>query len=135
VDHSSIVQKIIAQQEKLYCAGARNFLFVDIPPIQRTPAGGGVKSAGTYEAFNTQLQIHARTFASIHADATVMLFSAWNTFSSFLDDPESYGFEPSDCSNVGGAMWYDHLHPTSKAHDLVAKDMAEFVESVAKYEA
>jgi phospholipase/lecithinase/hemolysin len=130
VDHSSIVQKLFEQQEILYSAGARNFLFVDLPPIHRSPAGRGIKSPSSYEGFNTQLHLHARAFGSAHVDATVMLFSAWNTFSSFLDDPEAYGFERSDSRKIGGAIWYDHLHPTSKAHDIVAKDLGEFVGSV-----
>jgi phospholipase/lecithinase/hemolysin len=130
VDHSSVVQQLFAQQENLYSAGARNFLFVDVPPIHKSPAGRSLKSGSSYEAFNTHLHFHARAFAAGHADATVMLFSSWSTFSRFLDNPVAYGFEQSDSRKIGGAIWYDHLHPTSKAHDLVAKDLAEFVGSV-----
>ena len=134
VEHSSIVQQLFAQQQKLYSAGARNFLFIDVPPIHRTPAGRELQGGSSYEAFNFQLHIHARAFAAARADATVMLFSSWSTFSSFLDDPEAYGFEGSDLRKIGGAIWYDHLHPTSKVHDVVAKDLAEFVGTVPKYD-
>lgn len=31
--------KLFELQEYLYNAGARNFLFIDLPPIERSPAG------------------------------------------------------------------------------------------------
>lgn len=33
-----VIGDLIATQEKLYHAGARNFLFIDVPPIHRSPA-------------------------------------------------------------------------------------------------
>lgn len=95
------MQALFTQQEKLYNVGARNFLFVDVPPIHRTPAGRGAVDGETFEAFNTQLRLHARSFADLHTDATVMIFSSCRTFNSFLDNPVGYGFEQSDCHKSG----------------------------------
>ena len=33
------IKQLLADQELLYQAGARNFLFINIPPINRTPTG------------------------------------------------------------------------------------------------
>lgn len=37
-DGHMAIKELIAAQEKLYHAGARNFLFIDVPPIHRSPA-------------------------------------------------------------------------------------------------
>ncbi len=37
--HDVSIDKLFTAQEELYVTGARNFLFIDVPPVQRTPAG------------------------------------------------------------------------------------------------
>lgn len=37
--HDEAMAKLYNLQEELYSAGARNFLFIDVPPIARSPAG------------------------------------------------------------------------------------------------
>ena len=44
-----------------------------------------------------------------------------------LEAAEVYGFRKSDCQQVGG-IWWDHLHITSKMHDVLTKDMIAFLE-------
>jgi hypothetical protein len=39
VQISAMVASLLAAQEELYAAGARNFMFIDLPPIHRSPAG------------------------------------------------------------------------------------------------
>lgn len=33
------MEKVLQQLDDLYLVGARNFVLVDVPPVQRTPAG------------------------------------------------------------------------------------------------
>lgn len=33
------IMALFEVQDKLYKTGARNFLFIDVPPIERSPAG------------------------------------------------------------------------------------------------
>jgi hypothetical protein len=63
-----------------------------------------------------------------------MLFSSFATFTNVLDNPVLYGFESSDIHKARGKMWIDHLHPTSKMHDVIAHDVSEFLGSVDRYE-
>lgn len=44
---SELVNQLVKLSEDLYDAGARNFLFIDVPPIHRSPAGM------THRLFNT----------------------------------------------------------------------------------
>jgi phospholipase/lecithinase/hemolysin len=38
-----------------------------------------------------------------------------------LDDPNVVG---------DGGVWLDHVHPTSNAHDVVARDLAAFLDTI-----
>ncbi|KAF9246887.1 hypothetical protein BU15DRAFT_57848 [Melanogaster broomeanus] len=96
IEPADVVRKLFGDHESLYEAGAGNFLFIDVPPIARSPA--------------------AQQFAADHADASVMIFSSWDTFTRILDDPASYGF---DADEPYGGIWVDSLHPTTKVHDIL----------------
>jgi hypothetical protein len=41
-DHAKNMEKLFSLQDALYEAGARNFLFIDVPPIHRSPAGNSI---------------------------------------------------------------------------------------------
>nr|GAT52019.1 predicted protein [Mycena chlorophos] len=126
-EHEENVSKLFAIQETLHAAGARNFLLVNVPPIDRSPARG---NAPHYVNWNTHLTSAASTFASAHLDSTVLLFSAWDTFSRLLDDPSAEGLSSWDAQKAGGEVWVDFLHPTSAVHACVARDVVGFLKSV-----
>lgn len=50
------MEKLSSQLDKLYLVGARNFLLIDVPPVERTPAGTGnfliVTTMWTYQSFD-----------------------------------------------------------------------------------
>lgn len=84
-------------------------MFIDLPPINRCPAVRKEDeewSAPTYMEWNTRLSKAATTFAMSHAEATVLLFSSYATFSSILDFPEANGFSASAVRKPFGAIWY-----------------------------
>lgn len=70
-------------------------------------------------------------FSAAHDDLTAMIFSSFDLFNRLLDEPEKYGFKAGDRRRAGGAIWRDHLHPTSKVHDLIAKEVAELLFTVS----
>ena len=77
--------------------------------------------------WNTELQRSVQMFSSSHPDVTIAIFSSWDTFTRVLDDPNSHGFMEKDVRQKGGAIWVDHLHPTSKMHGIIAQDLARFL--------
>ncbi|GLB34892.1 hypothetical protein LshimejAT787_0204570 [Lyophyllum shimeji] len=132
-NHGTNVKMLFSLEEELYDAGARNFLFIDVPPIHRSPAvPEHHEDSTTFDNFNNELDEAVSAFVARHPNITVMLFSASATFNSFLDAPEAYGFRKQDCRRPGGRIWYDTLHPTSAVHDCVAKELAKFLGSVTK---
>lgn len=46
------MEKMSKQLDNLYLVGARNFVVVDVPPVQRTPAGMG------YLTFTSEIWAH-----------------------------------------------------------------------------
>ncbi|KAJ7471185.1 hypothetical protein B0H11DRAFT_2159096 [Mycena galericulata] len=125
------LKMVLEGQETLYNDGARNFLFVNVPPIDRSPAKGRKQN---YDNWNTELKKAAELFAADHTDATVMIYSSWDTFTALLDDPEAHGFPAQDVRKAGASVWLDHLHPTSKVHDYVARDLSAFLSAQPPFE-
>jgi len=120
------MKKIFDLQETLYEVRARNFLFVDVPPMDRSPAVSASLSLPRYDRWNIILRPSAKAFSSAHPAATVLLFSSHATFSRVLDDPVGHNFGAMEIRRKKGEIWMDHLHPTSKMHNVVAKDLANF---------
>jgi len=78
--------------------------------------------------WNRKLAQSVRAFCDSHPeDITAMIYSSYDTFTRVLDEPTSYGFSSDDIDKEGGAIWHDHLHPTSAMHDLIARDIASFL--------
>lgn len=88
----------------------------------------------SFEEWNDLLRVHAAEFTKSHADATMGIYSSWHTFTRVLDDPVAYGFKAGDEKKQGGSIWVDHIHPTSKMHEEIAKDMLAFIEGFSVYE-
>lgn len=143
------IKKLIQLQDTVYDTGARNFLFFNLPPMYRAP--GGIcsihyyswhsclssvpqhlknKENSPYESWNSQLLTALKEFAANHVEATVLLFSSWDTFARVLDSPTQFGFTESDSNTERGGIWVDHMHPTSKMHEIIAKDLMLFIASV-----
>jgi len=133
-DRAEITPKIatlFTAQDRLYAAGARNFLFIDVPPMYMSPIGPNMGNNGVrFGNWNHELRRGVSAFASRHPDATVMLFSAWDTIFRILSDPARYGFNPADRSTEGGSIWFDFMHPTSRVHSILASEIAQFLTSL-----
>ncbi|KAJ7828747.1 hypothetical protein B0H14DRAFT_1216345 [Mycena olivaceomarginata] len=130
--HDETQELLFNLQEKLYASGACIFLFVDVPPIERSPAGTAASSdiSATYLNWNSGLRQSVQQFASAHPDARVLTFSAFDTFNRILNNPKTYGIPTRDLSRAGGVVWRDHLHPTSKIHEIFARELVGFLKSL-----
>ncbi|KAL1685207.1 hypothetical protein GGG16DRAFT_129548 [Schizophyllum commune] len=126
-------QRLFAAQDDLYQVGARNFVFIDVPHINRSPAVpiSHKDKSERYDDYNGMLIAHARQFATAHPDATVLLFSSARTLDRILDDPDIFDLPPGDVREPFSSIWTDQLHPTSAVHDVFAMDIAEFLKGVS----
>ncbi|KAJ3758442.1 hypothetical protein EV360DRAFT_43921 [Lentinula raphanica] len=139
-NHDHAFKTMSDLQEQLYNGGARNFLFIDVPPMARSPAFIPLidqrkvhsrhidsEAEHVYHVWNNQLRSSVASLAQEYSDTSVFLFSAHATFNNFLNHPNEYGFTHLDTKKPFGRIWSDHLHPTSKVHDIVAFDMFNFL--------
>lgn len=84
-----------------------------------------------FEEWNELLPKQASDFVGSHPGTTALVYSSYDTFVRVLDNPTEYGLESDDVSRHGGGIWCDHLHPTSKMHNEVAKDLLVFLSDIA----
>ncbi|KAI4288642.1 MAG: hypothetical protein L6R35_002095 [Caloplaca aegaea] len=105
--------------QKLYAAGARNFLFMNVPPIDRSPgtlardAATQARMAGYIGEFNFRLILLVYNFAVHYPDTTVWLFDTNWLFTRLLNNGPGSFQETSGYVNVTDyCTAYQHGTPT-----------------------
>ena len=81
----------------LYHAGYRYFLFMNLPPLDRTPPNVGSANPSPSKAqidlWDATLASYSRVFTREHPDALSMLFDANKFLNGVLDHPSAYGIK------------------------------------------
>ncbi|KAF1948746.1 hypothetical protein CC80DRAFT_556003 [Byssothecium circinans] len=159
--HQTIFATYTQLIDELYQAGARNFLFFNVPPIYRAPLTVSLGNA-TVEAnkfaladFNLRLLNMVRTFSEQKVNVTVFMMNTFALFDSVLDNPKSRN-ETKGYTNTTGIcrayslrnynestfnrrcgvpqnqlFWIDPLHPTPPIHNALAADVASLLRNNA----
>ncbi|KAI0077245.1 hypothetical protein K474DRAFT_1707544 [Panus rudis PR-1116 ss-1] len=124
-------QTLFELEVKLYALGARNFLFIDVPAIERAPGSESIRERTSqgFRKWNQHLREAINQFASSRTDVTTMLYSSYDLFTRMFTNPQAYGFTDEDIGKWGGAVWIDHIHPTTRVHREIAGDLFKFLES------
>ncbi|KAF8601029.1 hypothetical protein BDV93DRAFT_608395 [Ceratobasidium sp. AG-I] len=117
-------------QESLYTAGARNFVFINVPPMNRAPfSNNNTALAANITTWNTQLQTYATAFQAKHSDIATFYYDSWSLYTKLLNNPSTYGF--TDVTTSGGSFWIDTIHVRTKVHQYMAADLATFLQNQA----
>ncbi|KAK7550893.1 hypothetical protein IWX49DRAFT_498307 [Phyllosticta citricarpa] len=147
--------------EQLYGVGARNFLFLNVPPVQYSPTTKSLgKSSEKLEAdaideWNDMVTELADGLRNKHPDTAVFNFDTYSLFRKVQKDPTKYkqtegyknttGFCPlyqagtpaqdtliASCKYpVNQYLWLNGLHVTYPMHDLLAEQLATSLSAVA----
>ncbi|TDZ62024.1 Acetylesterase [Colletotrichum trifolii] len=96
--HPQIFEDYRALVEKLYDAGARNFLFLNVPPLERMPRTTQSSAAderiplqkAAVEDWNKRVRKLALNLKSAHSDAAVFGYNTYNLFNNVTDGPDRY---------------------------------------------
>nr|POF07104.1 acetylesterase [Quercus suber] len=143
--------------EKLYGSGARNFLFINVPPLERAPnvVRGGPQEQRVHQAnvdlWNKNLTMLADNLRESHVGVTTFLFDANKLFNEVIETPCSY-VESCPYQNttwycdyyifgtpdwytkfpecpypVDEFFWLNDLHPTFRVHNVTAQEVAKFL--------
>jgi phospholipase/lecithinase/hemolysin len=127
---TNAVKNIAGDISTLAGAGAKNFLWVDLPPLNSVPRtqGSPLNSAlGTASvSFNTQMAAAIQQLQSSFPGIAITDVDVYSLFTSLLANPGAGGFTnvttPAIGTNVNPDtyLFWDDLHPTSAGHQAVA---------------
>ncbi|EPS43688.1 hypothetical protein H072_2301 [Dactylellina haptotyla CBS 200.50] len=150
--HDVLMDEYFLNMGSLYDAGARNFVFINVPPVDRSPLmlDQGDWSTSTEKMmlkdFNDKLVTRVANFEKEHRGTSTWVFDSVSIFNYILDHPEtaewdfknvtgycdSYQngtpewdtFAPECTYPVDEYFWLNSLHPTHWVHNQVAKKLA-----------
>ncbi|RPA72828.1 hypothetical protein BJ508DRAFT_419279 [Ascobolus immersus RN42] len=148
--HKKLLDEYFTLVNTLYSKGARNFVFLTVPPVERSPLilGQGewsIENEGlALASFNAKLNTYVKEFQKKNRAAWTKVFDTKPVFDQMLDQPAKYGFGnvTSYCDDyqngtpawdtyyeqcaipVDQYFWLNSLHPTHKVHKEVAKRLA-----------
>ncbi|EKG10343.1 Lipase GDSL [Macrophomina phaseolina MS6] len=98
--NTTLVDAIFAEYselvEKLYTSGARNFLFLNVPSVERSPlaVAQGTDSVNLERIgiadFNKRISNLATSLGEKHTDTSIFTFDTYSLFNQILDDPTSH---------------------------------------------
>lgn len=156
VDFPSFYDKLIGTLfeavQTIYDAGYHNFLFMNLPPLDRTP-GNVLKStplpnATMIDWWDTALLSHTSTFKQANPKAEAFVFDVNTFLNGVLDSPGRYGIvnstgycaaydqpfinedsESYGCLPLDKYFWFNTGHLTSHVHEILAGEVAKFLEN------
>ncbi|KAK8085082.1 fungal cellulose binding domain-containing protein [Apiospora hydei] len=114
-------------------AGARNFLFLNVPPVDRSPltlgqgAAAADREAADIAAFNALTAELAANLATATA-AGAEEGAEGRMFGLMTGTPNLDTLDPACGIPVNEYFWLNSLHPTYPMHDVVAEQVAAALE-------
>lgn len=145
--YEEVQNHVFESVEKLYGLGYRNFLTLNLPPLNRGPAPA--VNASLVETFNSIHKKHADAFQASHRDSRILQYDVNTALNQILDNYQSYGFknvtnfcpgfnQPDIRSNpqkygcgegLDTYFWYDAGHLGSHTHEVFTKDLRKWLVS------
>jgi phospholipase/lecithinase/hemolysin len=130
----TLLDNYFALVQQLYDAGGRNFLFVNVPPTDRSPlmlaepttAQALLKSV--IATFNTKLVAQMSAFQAANSGVETFLYDSNTQFTTILNSPQAYGFQ--DATSYGSSptmFWGNNLHPSTYAGVFFGQTVGEIV--------
>lgn len=112
-------------------AGARYFLWVNLPPLGEVPESIGTSQRAALDAasvtYNNAMTAAIAQLTAAHPGIVIATFDAYGLFLSILQNPPLYGFVNVTASaqgltavNPNTYLFWDGLHPTTAGHADVA---------------
>jgi phospholipase/lecithinase/hemolysin len=120
--------------ETLIASGARNFLVVNSPDLSKLPTFVGTSEApviaGVSDEYNTLLALEIAEIASANPQVNIDFYSLDKAIDYFVTNSTSFGFdnvtqagfnETTVCPDPNRYFFWDAVHPTTRAHGLIAQ--------------
>jgi len=141
--------------DELYYAGARNFLFINVPPVNRSPlmlaqsTASQASEKADLAVWNGMVVSMAKAVKNAFPDTNIFTVDSNSLFTEVLDNPASFpqtahyknttaycvayenGTPAVDTFNatcgvpVNEYFWLNSLHPTYPMHDVLAQNIGK----------
>ena len=130
----------------LYGSGARQFLVPNLPDLSRTPSGLSLSPAEQAGLQALSVGFNAGLAAALDALAVlpgidIEVFDTFGLFNAILANPDAFGFSNttapcitgnlqdggSVCADPDSYLFWDSVHPTTAAHQLLGNSFAAAV--------
>ncbi|KAF9528965.1 GDSL lipase/esterase [Crepidotus variabilis] len=129
--NDKLLDAYFALVQKLYDAGARNFLFVNVPPVDRTPMilrntpAQQATERDIINSYNSKLADRVTAFVS-NNNVGHGIYDSHSQFTQILNNPTQYGFKDATSYGSGNNFfWGNDYHPSSKAHQLFGQTVGK----------
>lgn len=129
----TLLNAYFALIEKLFNTGARNFLFINVPPVDRSPMMVAQGTSATsleksvIAGFNSKLAARVSNLTSTHSGVKTWLWDSNARFSQILDNPTAFGFIDNSSYGNTGDFWGNNYHPSSGAQVIFGNDIGSFL--------
>ncbi|PWW80066.1 Carbohydrate Esterase Family 16 protein [Tuber magnatum] len=149
--HGILMDEYFRILEELYYAGARNFLLLNVPPIDRSPLTIGkgdqevLLEREALESYNGALEDGLHRFKRSHGGVYGKVFDTAEVFTRILDGPGWYDIKNTtayceqykngtpewdtyypECGvKVSEYFWLNSLHPTWPVHKVLAEEIVK----------
>jgi phospholipase/lecithinase/hemolysin len=130
----TLLNAYFALVQKLYSAGGRNFLFANVPPIDRSPlmlaqsTSSQALEKSVIATFNSKLAAKIKAFQAANSGVKTFLWDSNAQFTTILNSPKSYGFQ--DATSFGSAsnmFWGNNYHPSTYANKFFGQTVGQTV--------
>ncbi|KAJ6543643.1 hypothetical protein B0H10DRAFT_1371991 [Mycena sp. CBHHK59/15] len=126
----TLLNAYFALVQKLVGAGGRNFLLINVPPIDRSPlmlaqaASAQALEKTVIAGFNTKLAAKIASFKANNTGVTTWLWDSNAAFTTILNAPTQFGFIDAVSYGNTGDFWGNDYHPSSAAHQIFGKEIS-----------
>ncbi|RPB15520.1 hypothetical protein P167DRAFT_533305 [Morchella conica CCBAS932] len=134
--HAKLMDEIFKLVQQLYDVGARKFMFMSVPPVEKTPSqlvySDAVRANEVVQIadYNSQLVSRTATWKAGKTGTTVWQFDTQPAFNQVISNPAAYGYvDATTVCQTSTCMWYDTFHPSSALHKVVAEQVAAALDS------
>lgn len=148
--YDKLITTLFESVQSVYNVGYRSFLFMNLPPLDRTP-GNVLKTAPLPNTtminwWDETLALHIDIFNKQDSRANAFGFDVNGFLNGVLDHPDKYGIknvtgycksydqpyvatDPQQygCLPLDEYAWFNNGHMTSRVHEILAKELAQFL--------
>jgi len=149
VFYDQIIDSLFDSVETIYSRGFKNFLFLGLPPLDKTPGNlvspNPLPNRTMIDSWDGSITSHAEALHANHADTNVVVFDTYEALQGILDSPAEFGIvnttsfcaaaplivtdteeTPAGCAvPVKEYFWYNTGHITFTVHQVLAAAIEE----------